>query len=243
MRMPSPIWMTISGMARRPVSSERIGASTAAMAISTRVATAEVVTSRHPTAVRTSPHPRRQPRAGKGSRLRAGPGGLGQTRVHVRRSWSGRAEGADRDRSPGRAGPLPSGIRSARSGRRWTASTTSTSTATCSSCRPRPPPWRSWPECTPPTTSTTCERFCAAGGGALDADTYATAASWDAGPAGRRSRPGGHRRLWPSGVGSGLRGRPAHPATMPWPTGPWASACSTTWPWRPPPWWPGASGC
>jgi hypothetical protein len=41
--MPNPIWMTISGMASRLVSSERIGASTAASAISTRVATVVVV--------------------------------------------------------------------------------------------------------------------------------------------------------------------------------------------------------
>ena len=67
------------------------------------------------------------------------------------------------------------------------------------------------------------ERFCATGGGPLDADTYATTESWDA------------ARL---SAGAGLvavealaeRGRespswwPAHPATMPWPTGRWGSA-------------------
>ena len=44
MRMPKPIWMTISGMANRPVNSARIGDSTAATAMSTRVPTADVVT-------------------------------------------------------------------------------------------------------------------------------------------------------------------------------------------------------
>ena len=33
--------------------------------------------------------------------------------------------------------------------------------------------------CTRPTTWTSCERFCATGGGSLDPDTYATAESWD----------------------------------------------------------------
>ena len=52
--MPSPIWNTISGMANRPVSSDRIGAMTAARAISTRVATEE--TSHRPAGAETIGH-------------------------------------------------------------------------------------------------------------------------------------------------------------------------------------------
>lgn len=43
--MPNPIWITISGIANGPLRSERIGASTAASAMSTRVETeADAVT-------------------------------------------------------------------------------------------------------------------------------------------------------------------------------------------------------
>ena len=51
--------MTISGMARRPDSSERIGANTAARAMSTSVPTAAEVILPHPVAVRTSSYIRR----------------------------------------------------------------------------------------------------------------------------------------------------------------------------------------
>jgi len=73
------------------------------------------------------------------------------------------------------------------------------------------------------------ERFCATGGGPLDADTYATPESWDAA---RLSAGAGLVAVEAlvergSGVASWSAARPA---TMPWLTGPWGSACSTTWP-------------
>lgn len=49
--MPKPIWITISGMAIGPLSSEMIGASTAASATRTRVETeAEAITLPRPEA-------------------------------------------------------------------------------------------------------------------------------------------------------------------------------------------------
>ncbi len=63
--IPNPIWMTISGMASRPVSSDTMGASTAARAMSTSVATELDVMLRRPTPEAwPSPHIRRRPRPG-----------------------------------------------------------------------------------------------------------------------------------------------------------------------------------
>ncbi len=71
--------------------------------------------------------------------------------------------------------------------------------------------------------------FCAAGGGDIDADTYARPDSWAAARRGRGP-------VWPRWVSStsAARASPSspsgHPAITPPPTAPWGSASSTTWP-------------
>ena len=169
MRMPSTIWMTISGMASRPLNSERIGATTAAMAISTSVPTAAVVISPHPTAVRTSPHIRRHP---SGHRVPVGaspPPGADSVTVLI---VVGPVEGDGHLRlghpeRPGRIAAAMDGVADLHLDSELVL------------LPARAAPMDQLLRAHSADYLDELERFCTTGGGPLDADTYATSESWD----------------------------------------------------------------